>query len=65
MAGETDDPETAAERLEVALERIALAATRGDGAAAEPVQAGQSEEFAARLDELIDRLRAALSGGGD
>lgn len=87
MAGETDDPEDAAARLEAALERIArYAGTRpaGDPPAAagapgdEPTglagdlpadMAGPAppvEEIAARLDSLIDRLRAALntSSGG-
>lgn len=68
MAGETDDPDDAAARLEAALERIARLA------GAHPVVAGESsadaaagpappvEEIAARLDGLIDRLRTALSG---
>jgi hypothetical protein len=87
MAGETDDPEDAAARLEAALERIARhAASRPAGdppaAAGRPGDAptdrsGDSiadiagpappvEEIAARLDGLIDRLRAALttSSGG-
>jgi hypothetical protein len=86
MAGETDDPEDAAARLEAALERIARhAASRPAGSP--PAAAGASgdasidapgdlsgefsrdmtgpappvEEIAARLDGLIDRLRAALS----
>jgi hypothetical protein len=91
MAGETNDPEDAAARLEAALERIARhAGTRPAGslpaAASAPggEPAGPSgdlagdlpadmagptppvEEIAARLDSLIDRLRAALnvSSGG-
>jgi hypothetical protein len=65
MASETDDPEMAAGRLEAALERIAHAAARGDPPPAEPPRAAQGEEIAARLDELIDRLRAALGGKAD
>jgi hypothetical protein len=95
MAGETDDPEDAAARLEAALERIARHAgsrpagdlpaaasapgdAPGDASRDAPrILAGDStmemtvppplvEEIAARLDGLIDRLRAALntSSGG-
>ena len=79
MAGETDDPEDAAARLEAALERIAqphrAASGRRCAAPTAGVQAMQRpnhrseppvEEIAARLDGLIDRLRAALttSSGG-
>ena len=71
MAGEADNPDDAAARLEAALERIARLAgaspppPRGAG---DPEGAGAAEppasvdEIAARLDGLIDRLRAALSG---
>jgi hypothetical protein len=83
MAGETDDPEDAAARLEAALERIARYA--GSPPARDPPPSGSVpgagpedapadmtgaaasvEEIAARLDGLIDRLRAALntSSGG-
>lgn len=70
MAGEADDPEDAAARLEAALERIARLAGTGPlppRGAADGVGAGGAEpavpvdEIAARLDGLIDRLRAALS----
>jgi hypothetical protein len=81
MAGETDDPEDAAARLEAALERIARhvgshpapeqspAAAAPDGTPSAEHVAGPDpsvEEIAARLDGLIDRLRAALnaSSGG-
>jgi hypothetical protein len=86
MAGETDDPEDAAARLEAALERIARRAgsraPAGDAASApgsDPTDRSGDlptggdgptppvEEIAARLDVLIDRLRAALkasSGAG-
>jgi hypothetical protein len=73
MAGETDDPEEAAARLEAALERIAqLAGSRPaapppadsepGAASADSEQVPPVEEIAARLDALIDRLRAALGG---
>lgn len=67
MAGEADDPEDAAARLEAALERIArLAGTRPAPADAVPESmAGPAppvDEIAARLDALIDRLRSALGG---
>jgi hypothetical protein len=78
MAGETDDPEAAAARLEAALERIAQHAGSRPHAGAPPdasdagSEAGDLpvdvtglapvvEEIAARLDGLIDRLRAALN----
>ena len=84
MAGETDDPEDAAARLEAALERIARYAGSPPPAAdpppassvpgaereASPADMADAavsvEEIAARLDSLIDRLRAALntSSGG-
>lgn len=53
MVSTTEDAETAAERLEAALERIANAApaTREDGAL---------PEIRERLDRVIERLRAAL-----
>ncbi|HUN40359.1 MAG TPA: hypothetical protein VMU81_08730 [Acetobacteraceae bacterium] len=67
MAGEADDPEDAAARLEAALERIAQlsgtrpplpdSATESGGEQMPPV-----DEIAARLDGLIDRLRKALGG---
>ena len=58
MAGETENADAAAERLETALERIASLAGRKPsqtGADAPPVA-----EIAARLDAMIERLRAAL-----
>jgi hypothetical protein len=60
MASDTDDPETAAERLEAALERIAQAAAREEARPTDQIPALDTEEIAARLDGLIDRLRAAL-----
>jgi hypothetical protein len=59
MAGESDGPDSAAERLEAALERIAAAAARR---AQEPTAAAPvAPEIAARLDGLIERLRGALA----
>jgi hypothetical protein len=69
MMSDTEDPEAAAERLETALERIAQAATRE--AMRPPQQSwdqalpAHTEEIAARLDGLIDRLRTALGGKAD
>ena len=65
MASETDDPEVAVERLEAALERIAQAATRGSAPPADERPPVSSEEIAARLDDLIESLRAALGSGAD
>jgi hypothetical protein len=70
MAGESDGPESAAERLAAALERIAAAAARRDqvppaGVVVAPVAAEAAApvapELAARLDGLIERLRGALA----
>jgi hypothetical protein len=59
MAGETENADAAAQRLETALERIASLAGRctppRTGVDAPPVA-----EIAARLDAMIERLRAAL-----
>ncbi len=60
MASETEDPDTAAERLEAALERIAEAAARGP---ADQLRSVDTKEVAARLDALIDRLREVLARG--
>jgi hypothetical protein len=61
MAGETENADAAAQRLETALERIANLAGRSKpplaGADAPPLA-----EIAARLDAMIERLRAALGG---
>jgi hypothetical protein len=67
MMSDTEDPETAAERLETALERIAQAAMRGEARESEQSrdQSPHTEEVAARLDELIDRLRTALGSTAD
>jgi len=62
MSSDSEDADAAADRLEAALERIAQAAAREPVApVAEPRQF-DTEEIAARLDRLIDRLRAALGG---
>lgn len=70
MASESDDAAEAAARLEAALERIAAlagarppAASRLDDAADPAEPAPPVDEIAARLDSLIDRLRAALGTG--
>ena len=56
MSGESDEADSAAERLEAALERIARAQTQG----ADPVDETDRDALAGRLDSLISRLRAAL-----
>jgi hypothetical protein len=77
MAGESDEPDEAAERLEMALERIAMAAerrinppapvaiqaveTQGVESAAPGIASPTTVEIAARLDGLIERLRGALA----
>ncbi len=70
MAGESDGPESAAARLEAALERIAAAAVRRPqeptggpvvAPAAAETAAPVAPEIAARLDGLIQRLRGALA----
>jgi hypothetical protein len=56
MVSDSEDPESAADRLEAALQRIAEAAARtGD-----QLPKYDAEEVAARLDAVINRLRAAL-----
>ena len=61
MAGETENTDAAAQRLETALERIASLVGR-----VKPPQTGAeaapAAEIAARLDAMIERLRAALGG---
>ena len=64
MMSDTEDPELAADRLEAALERIAQAATR-DELDPDQLRLMPTEEVAARLDELIDRLRTALGDKAD
>jgi len=65
MANDTDEADAAANRLEAALERIAQAMTRDDAPGAHGAAMPDSEEIAARLDGLIDRLRSALGGKAD
>ena len=61
MAGDTEDPEAAVDRLEAALERIAQTAARAETRPADQLSPVDTKEVAARLDSLIDRLRAALA----
>jgi hypothetical protein len=64
MADSEEDPAEAVQRLQVALERIAvLAARRGvrSGGTADPAK----DQLAARLDALIVQLREALNGAAD
>lgn len=63
MADESDDPEKAMERLEVALERIARLAAQPHASAPGTTDTGSAAELhevAAGLENLIGRLRAAL-----
>ena len=64
MASDSDDADAAANRLEAALERIALAAARAEPDPVPVVRESATEEIAARLDSLIDRLRSALGKSG-
>lgn len=66
MDKHADDPDDAVARLETALDRIARLAgqpipVHHDGADAADTPSVPAEEIASRLDELIDRLRVALS----
>ncbi len=66
MASDSEDPEAVAARLEAALERIAQAAAWRQATLQDDQQpAMDTQEIAARLDGLIDRLRVALSAKGD
>jgi hypothetical protein len=64
MADEPEDPGTAADRLEAALERIAQhAPARPPSPELDPPDDSLSvPEIAERLDRLIGRLRATLDG---
>ncbi len=65
MAEEAADPDSAADRLEAALERIArLSSIRPAAGSDDRPDSGLSvPELAERLDSLIARLRAALADG--
>ncbi len=67
MADDFENPDTAADRLEAALERIArLATIPPSNHASVPSDADLSVvEIAERLDLLIARLRAALDDGAN
>ncbi len=62
MADDSENPDTAADRLEAALERIAHLAAIRPATANVPVPDSDLSipEIAERLDSLIGRLRAAL-----
>ncbi|HEY6434334.1 MAG TPA: hypothetical protein VIZ17_20360 [Acetobacteraceae bacterium] len=59
MTGQTENADTAAARLEAALERISQLVPVAPG---QPDATIPSAEIAARLDGIIERLRAALDG---
>ena len=61
MASDSEDPEAAADRLEAALSRIAQAAVPRAELSEDLPPSFDTQEIAARLDGLIDRLRVALS----
>ncbi len=65
MASDSEDPEAAADRLEAALNRIAQAATRDASPPADTPAPPNTEEIAARIDGLIDRLRTVLGSSAD
>ncbi len=61
MSDETEDPDQAADRLEAALERLAvLARARPSGSAGSAEAA--LRDIAVGLDLLIERVRAGLAG---
>jgi hypothetical protein len=66
VAGGTTDTGEALARLEAAVERLAIAASRPRPAAApgEGVSRSQVQAIADRLDETIARLRTALGEEG-
>jgi len=62
MTSETENEAEAADRLERALERIALATAQSMAARVNGAQEAQEiTEVKARLDSLIARLRAGLA----
>jgi len=64
MSDDSEDPGSATDRLEAALERIAQAAARAPEAHFGLAPAPDTKDIAARLDALIDRLRTALGERG-
>jgi hypothetical protein len=66
MSDDAEDPDTAANRLEAALERIARLSTSRPVVAPldQPEPDLSIPEIADRLDSLIARLRAALGESG-
>jgi hypothetical protein len=60
MVSDSEDAETAADRLEAALERIAEVAARNEVRPGDQLAKYDAQEVAARLDAVINRLRAAL-----
>lgn len=63
-SGGTTDTGEALARLEAAVERLAIAASRPREAAGEGVPRAQVQAIADRLDETIARLRTALGDEG-
>ena len=62
MASESEDAGSATERLESALERIALLIEQRGTPSSTDVTSATPAEIASRLDAMIERLRAALNG---
>ncbi len=60
MAGDSEDADTTAGRLEAALERIARLAGNPVAGERAATTSPNTAELAARLDIMIERLRAAL-----
>ncbi len=65
MASDSDDSEAAAQRLEAALDRIAQATAHVAAPPPETSSGIDTEEIAARIDGLIDRLRTALGSAAN
>ena len=62
MASESENADSAAERLESALERIARLTEQLGTPASIDGNSTPSAEITSRLDAMIERLRAALNG---
>lgn len=62
MASDTENAETAAERLEAALERIARLAGGGGTPLDPAAELEVARQLTERLDAMIERLRSALNG---